>query len=233
MTIEVLCPNGHRLSCRDDRAGSWGKCPRCGTAVRIPSVNGQGDPEEIVFLCPNGHKLHGPANLQGLPGKCPHCQSKFRIPVLGEDEPADSVLTTPIDDSIKGSYLGRIGSLEELSSLKMASESGIGSPSSSSLLSNSATAPSRPRAESLASLFAKLWQLGGESAEVELHLYGGERIAPQVWSQQHSTSEVGLFAIRDESGGYVVHAIAWAHVQRVTLRGMEKLPGELFDELPS
>ncbi len=228
MTIEVLCPKGHRLSCNDDRAGTWGKCPRCGTPVRIPSSNGQGDPKEILFLCPNGHKLHGPASLQGLPGKCPHCQSKFRIPVIGEDEPADSVLTSPIDDSVKGSYLGHIGSLEELSNLNLttspAGEAGSPSPA---LAETSAAEP--PSEHAMARLFAALWRFKDPAAVVELHLANGQRLTPHFWSPGHG-GDVGLFATRNDRGGYLVHAVAWAHVQRITLSGIEQLPPGMFDQ---
>ncbi len=37
MAIEFLCPNGHKLSCGEERAGRTAKCPKCGVAVQIPS----------------------------------------------------------------------------------------------------------------------------------------------------------------------------------------------------
>jgi len=36
MTIEFACPNGHKLSCPDERAGRTAKCPKCQTPVKIP-----------------------------------------------------------------------------------------------------------------------------------------------------------------------------------------------------
>ena len=126
MPIAVVCPNGHRLACPDDRAGKKGKCPKCGTSFEIPESNGEVKTDEtdaanagsntdeaaksspsaipdgnIVFLCPNGHKLNGPATLQGQPGQCPHCNAKFRIPVY-DDETDDENLETPEEDSTLG-----------------------------------------------------------------------------------------------------------------------------------
>lgn len=39
MAIEFACPNGHRLSCSDDRAGTQGKCPKCGVAFQVPNAS--------------------------------------------------------------------------------------------------------------------------------------------------------------------------------------------------
>jgi hypothetical protein len=41
MSIEFRCPNGHRLSCPDDRAGMSGVCPKCKATFRVPDP---GDP---------------------------------------------------------------------------------------------------------------------------------------------------------------------------------------------
>jgi hypothetical protein len=166
--------------------------------------------------------------LQGLPGKCPHCQSKFRIPVIGEDEPTDSVLTSPIDDSVKGSHLARIGSLEELSTLKMAPVGEKGALSSPAL-SKPSPAANRP-SHAMAGLFAALWQARSPSAQVQLHLSDGQQIAPHMWSERRSNGEVGVFAVRNNGGDYSIHAVAWAHVQRVTLSGARNPPPELFAE---
>lgn len=37
MSIVVVCPNGHRLAARDNRAGTVGRCPACGAEVKIPA----------------------------------------------------------------------------------------------------------------------------------------------------------------------------------------------------
>ncbi len=39
MAIEFQCPNGHKLSCGEDRAGRTAKCPKCGVSVQIPAVS--------------------------------------------------------------------------------------------------------------------------------------------------------------------------------------------------
>jgi hypothetical protein len=114
MSLEFLCPKGHKIRCPEDRAGQAARCPKCGVKFLIPDGRGNGAAEspppdskrgaagvkqtgengirsardQIEFLCPNGHRLHGPRNLQGYPGQCPECGSKFRIPTY--DEPSES-----------------------------------------------------------------------------------------------------------------------------------------------
>jgi hypothetical protein len=40
MAIEFTCPNGHRLSTKDDDAGKQAKCPKCGAVTKVPGLNG-------------------------------------------------------------------------------------------------------------------------------------------------------------------------------------------------
>lgn len=55
MAIKFLCPNGHPLSCPDDRAGTPGKCPKCGTQFIVPSA------DEIAAAASNGAAQQGEA----------------------------------------------------------------------------------------------------------------------------------------------------------------------------
>lgn len=113
MVIEFLCPKGHKIRCREERAGQAARCPKCGVKFIIPDAtpenqapdpvpptslsgtssgsgvrSGAGDSKDLIeFLCPNGHLLHGSKRLQGHPGQCPECGSKFRIPTY--EEPFD------------------------------------------------------------------------------------------------------------------------------------------------
>ena len=40
MAIEFTCPNGHRLSTKDDDAGKMAKCPKCSAITKVPGLNG-------------------------------------------------------------------------------------------------------------------------------------------------------------------------------------------------
>jgi len=39
MSIQLVCPNGHRLTAKESNAGKTGKCPVCQAPVTIPIPN--------------------------------------------------------------------------------------------------------------------------------------------------------------------------------------------------
>ncbi len=47
MVIKFTCPNGHPLSCPDERAGRQAKCPKCGEPFTVPESSTE-EPVEIV-----------------------------------------------------------------------------------------------------------------------------------------------------------------------------------------
>lgn len=58
MPIQLLCPNGHKLSCPDEQAGKAGKCPKCGIAFRVPVPP---PPDEPSSEATPGDDSSGPA----------------------------------------------------------------------------------------------------------------------------------------------------------------------------
>jgi hypothetical protein len=75
MAIEVLCPNGHKIICPEDRAGRSARCPRCSEPFRIPEPTHNGQPSSTDALevpadlaegdAPrsNGSKADSPSNV--------------------------------------------------------------------------------------------------------------------------------------------------------------------------
>jgi len=72
-------------------AGKTGKCPRCGSQVRIPAKSGSEreaislkseEPEEefIRFSCTCGKRLKMPEEYAGKSGKCPNCKKQIQVP---------------------------------------------------------------------------------------------------------------------------------------------------------
>jgi hypothetical protein len=50
MAIEVLCPNGHKIICPEDRAGRSARCPRSSEPFRIPEPEQNGHPKNAGML---------------------------------------------------------------------------------------------------------------------------------------------------------------------------------------
>ena len=46
--LQFLCPNGHRIHCPDDQAGRAAKCPKCGSAFKVPTADQLGDSDGPV-----------------------------------------------------------------------------------------------------------------------------------------------------------------------------------------
>lgn len=243
MTIQFLCPNGHKIRCPDEQAGRAAKCPKCGVKFRIPELSelevsdsdsdvsppeletaegtgaraaGEEAEEEIEFLCPNGHRLHGPASLQGRPGQCPECGSKFRIPSYDEVPDEEEEESEHQQISV-GRMDGAADSGLHLEEVALEEESGGGQDPD-------LREPPAAEMQGLARLVAQLWAKKAQGAVVELHLSDGETIAPDRFCEALSRGGHGVFAVKDPDGTYTLVAVAWGSVARVLIRGVKELP---------
>lgn len=256
--IRFACPNGHPLTAPDYLAGKPGKCPKCQATFLVPDTpsgsgsvgsglavagsaaaetsgsvvtpaagSGTGLPpgEVFVFLCPNGHKLHGPPSLKGKPGQCPHCGARFLIPTdedvapsaseSSSPQPSGSEPSTPQADRTKRERVGPPSiDFNRLFSAAEGSESLAERP------------PAGPAG--LGHIVARLWAGRTSQAELEIYLAEGEILTPDLYAPLLSSSDYGVFAVREGDGRYAVTVVPWAAVRRVGLRRMDSLPGDLF-----
>jgi len=232
--IKFLCPSGHPLNSPEKLAGKPGKCPRCGTTFLVPQpseatasesnigsggsvimpASGSGTnlvhAEEIFFfLCPNGHKLNGPPSLKGKAGQCPQCGARFLIPTDEEIEAAG-------EEALGGVDHGSMEGDTEAGGIDLTGGEPIGL----------APPPSGPAG--LGYVVARLWERRTDDSELEVFLSEGEIVAPDYYSELLSTSDYGVFGVREGDGSFAVTVIPWNTVRRVGLRRMTDLPGDLF-----
>ena len=227
-----------------------GKCPKCGVPFVVPpppdpaavagltppgaalAVEGgssasenpvsmgsgtgnEGLGEVFVFLCPNGHRLNGPPSMKGKAGQCPHCKARFRIPddedldeqsdqvdELGEDEESDPADEFSLPDF---SRLGQASSeeVEDVEELPVEIE------------------PPPAGMPALGYIVGRLWDHKTDDTELEIFLNEGEIMQPEYYSETLSSSEFGVFAIREGDGTYTVNVVPWAQVRKL---GMRKIP---------
>lgn len=243
--MKFACPNGHPLSCSEDRAGKPAQCPECKVRFLVPDVeeaetSGSGahstrrQPQNvIVFLCPNGHRLNGPASLAGQPGQCPHCGAKFRIP-SDEDEEDDIeddelASTTSIDDF--GDL--NLADVDDLEVIEDEDAEELDVYGDTDISAGAGELPPAPLAasgrHSLAPLFTRLWQERRGGVEIELQLKSGERLTPDKFGLVASQQHTGIFAVKEPDGAYTIHAVPWESIAQVVTRKVKKLPGDLFD----
>lgn len=168
---------------------------------------------QFAFSCPNGHQLNGPANLQGQPGQCPKCGVKFIIPTSDGSEAWDdgSFATSQAhfddDEMISMSDLDRI--------------SPFGSANSGVTDSGSFGV------HAMEQLFAILWREREHGGVVEVHL-DNFVIVPDWWAESLSSSTHAVFALQTADGTYVIEAVSWDSIRRITVRRITELPDGVF-----
>jgi len=257
MVIKFLCPNGHQLSAPENMAGKKGKCPKCQSAFVVPTLedvaaaeadaesvpqeqpaeagangnepttipaagSGKGLPggDLFVFLCPNGHRLNGPPSLKGKAGQCPHCGARFRIPTDDEEEAPDE---QPANQQQPMQVV--------LGAPEVTGSGGFRFPIEQFAPEEPVEATSgQPPAggPGLGFILAKLWNDRDDQTEVEIFLSEGEIYSPDHYSPTLSSSDYGVFAIREGDDSYAVTVIPWSAVRRVGIRKLAELPGNLF-----
>ena len=68
MTIELVCPNGHRLTAKESSAGKTGKCPVCHARVTIPIPSRSVTADSAVVVAVLG-ELNAQATAQKKVGR--------------------------------------------------------------------------------------------------------------------------------------------------------------------
>ncbi len=178
------------------------------------------DAELIVFLCPNGHRLNSPARLAGRPGQCPHCSAKFLIPEL-EDSIDDEHQEHEVAINDAGISLDEIV-IHVDSSSRGGTGSSKGRAPPPAAASPPATAP-HPMAE----LLERLWSRKAAGASLEIHLGDGKLLVPDEFSSRDS--RLAMFGVREANGSHTLTAVGWESIERIVVRGLDRLPDEWFE----
>jgi hypothetical protein len=225
----------------EEKTRVLGRKAAAGTAPEPRIIDGQ-----IVFFCPAGHRLVVPLELSGKRGKCSKCSLPIQIPELrGEEaavaspEPAAAPITAPAPavtppppppaaPVVAEPTAGREGTAEGDWNFI----SGItGTSSTPAPQSGSASWQQSmpPDASPMARLLARLWEEREHGGIVELHLAGGAVILPEEFSPRWSSSSHGVFASQAADGSVTLTAVAWDTVQRIVVRQLAAVPGDMFE----
>jgi hypothetical protein len=169
---------------------------------------------QIEFLCPNGHRLFGAASLQGKPGECPECGSRFYIPTC-ESVSVES-----------GSKLRLNRSEVQPGSANAASPPTAPEQS----VSQSPVAKQPAGSEAMAALAARLARICPKGTTIEVRLRSGETFSPSQFLEKASrASGQGVFATAEADGTVSLVAVSWDAVERMAVRGLKEIPGEMRD----
>jgi hypothetical protein len=78
-------------------------------------------------------------------------------------------------------------------------------------------------------VFPKLWvQKSLSGGIVEIGLSDGDTIVPERFARAVSQRAHAVFAVKDSSGTLTIIAVPWESIARVQVRGLKKLPDDLF-----
>ena len=76
---------------------------------------------------------------------------------------------------------------------------------------------------------ARLWAERDHGGIVELHLVGGAVLLPEEFSGRWSGGSHGVFASQAADGSVTLTAVAWDTVQRIVVRQLAAVPGDMFE----
>ncbi len=250
MSIEFLCPNGHRIRCSEDRAGKPAKCPRCGIKFLIPTLEeiaaaekgntastsaAAGKEGRIEFLCPNGHRLFGPAELQGKPGKCPECGSTFRIPSYEELSEPEQTAATPVsvasDSGIEtksntlavGQGLGD-SAITLDSSIQLDLTGGRSFADSKQATVKPSSSGASSVGATMADIFRRIWQAKPPGAEVRVELEGGRSLLVQDCFSSWTGETLLVVRAEESPYGRGLVVVPWSAVRFMHVKGMAEPP---------
>ena len=81
----------------------------------------------------------------------------------------------------------------------------------------------------MARLLTRLWAEREHGGIVEIHLKGGNVILPEEFAARWSGESHGLFASQAADGPVTLTAVAWETVQRIVVRHLSAVPGDMFE----
>lgn len=192
---------------------------------------------QIVFKCPAGHRIVVPLAFAGKRGKCSKCSEPVEIPnpQSGSQEStgmpmsvAGAPATAP-DSGVPATQPGE-PSAEEGDWNFISGIDGPGFQQAADVSSTwSVSHMIPPDANPMARLLARLWAERDHGGIVELHLVGGAVILPEEFSPRWSGNSHGVFASQAADGSVTITAVGWDTVQKIVVRQLTAVPGDMFE----
>lgn len=220
----------------------------------MPAAEAESRPDEppIVFFCPSGHRIKVPQRFAGKRGKCSTCGATVQIPTLDDvaaetiqlpveepqadpepvvepgDEPAVVVAASPPPPPAEPAAGGDDGDWNFISGIdapKAPVESFAGEWDAAAMPPPVAADAGNP----MARLLARLWAEREHGGIIEVHLVGGAVILPEEFAARWSGGTHGVFASQAADGTVTLTAVAWETVQRIVVRHLSAVPGDMFE----
>ncbi len=235
MSIDFLCPNGHRLSGPDHLQGRAGQCPHCGEKFEIPIINdpendfredgpAQDEPDEEEPIEDSADKnLDTDENLDTIDfaDAGPPDIGRPDAGPLGEldDEPEmfdDDDIDNDMNDKPIRAFDEEADDDDDLVVSFASDDEGPMSPAE--------------EIHPLRDLFELLWEEKQHGASVLIFLADDDDpFEPQWYSPALSQASHALFAGKETDGKYTLTAIAWDAMERIEVGKLDELPEGAFE----
>lgn len=206
--IVFFCPQGHELKVSQTVAGKRGRCTKCGTPVQIPDFGPPAEPEAVADQ---------PAD-EPTPGEP---EPSFTV-----DAPAASAAPPPPPAAAGGDDVdwNFISGIHAPAAQPAPAESFSGGWEADAGMPAAAET-----GNPMARLLARLWAEREHGGIVEVHLVGGAVILPEEFAARWSGGTHGVFASQAADGTVTLTAVAWETVQRIVVRHLSAVPGDMFE----
>ena len=218
--------------------------PRDAASAPAAAVEPRVADGKIVFHCPAGHRLTVPVALAGKHGTCSKCGVPLQIPspsVAADSTPATADAGIPqvsaapdpspaADAAPAAATVPRHadeGDWNFISDPVPALQDAV--PDGSEWSPPEAVPTAVGQGNAMARLLARLWAERDHGGIIELHLAGGAVILPEEFSWQWSAGSHGVFASQAADGSVTLTAVAWDTVQRIVVRHLTAVPGDMFE----
>ncbi|MGI9178819.1 MAG: hypothetical protein ACR2IT_13300 [Pirellulales bacterium] len=206
--IVFHCPAGHRIVVPVAVAGKRGTCSKCSVPVQIP---------EMATLAAAEQALE-PAVVQPPAVNAPKPAPAGSEPVPPAAAPPPAL--PPVADEGDWQFISGEAHSQPADGLDAADWQAGG---------DSAEMPSGDGINPMAMMLARLWAERDHGGVIELHLAGGAVILPEEFSARWSGASHGLFASQAADGSVTLTAVAWDTVQRIVVRQLAAVPGDMFE----
>jgi len=200
---------------------------------------------QIVFHCPAGHRIVVPVAVAGKRGTCSKCSVPVQIPEMATlaaaeqaGEPAVAQPPTvhapnpapagPEPVSPAAAPPPAQPSVGEEGDWQFISADGLDA-ADWPVGGDFAEVPTVGDVNPMARMLTRLWAERDHGGVIELHLAGGAVILPEEFSARWSGASHGLFASQAADGSVTLTAVAWDTVQRIVVRHLAAVPGDMFE----
>lgn len=207
---------------------------------------------QIVFHCPAGHRIVVPVAVAGKRGTCSKCSVPVQIPEMAtlaaaEQAGEPAVAQPPAVPAPKPAPAGpepvppaaapppAQPSVGEEDDWQFISGEAHSQPADGldaaawPVGGDFADLPPGGDVNPMARMLARLWAERDHGGVIELHLAGGAVILPEEFSARWSGASHGLFASQAADGSVTLTAVAWDTVQRIVVRQLAAVPGDMFE----